>query len=131
MTQDEEHRTRDERQRHDDETQPLLQSGHADGGEGGDSRELLRFEEHDSENPRQWSYTRKMLNVATIASMAILSPLASSMFTPGIQQIAEGLDTDENMVIACTTGFVIMLGVGPLVLVCLRILSFHAASNNA
>lgn len=127
MTQDEEHRTRDERQRQDDETQPLLQSGHADGGEGGDSRELLRFEEQDSENPRQWSYTRKMLNVATIASMAILSPLASSMFTPGIQQIAEGLDTDENTVIACTTGFVIMLGIGPLVLVCHYFSSFHSS----
>ncbi|CAK3806823.1 transporter mfs2 [Lecanosticta acicola] len=116
MAQDEENRDSAERQRYDDETQPLLQRGHTDGGEGGDSRELLRFEENDSENPRQWSYTSKMLNVATIAAMAILSPLASSMFTPGISQIAEGLDTTEDSVIACTTGFVVMLGVGPLVL---------------
>ncbi|EME48016.1 hypothetical protein DOTSEDRAFT_167522 [Dothistroma septosporum NZE10] len=57
-----------------------------------------------------------MLNVAVIAAMAILSPLASSMFTPGIDQIAEGLDTTTDMVIACTTGFVVMLGIGPLLL---------------
>ncbi|KAL9615705.1 MAG: hypothetical protein Q9160_009322 [Pyrenula sp. 1 TL-2023] len=46
----------------------------------------------------------------------VLSPLASSMFTPGIAQIADDLGTDVQNVIATTTGFVIMLGVGPLVL---------------
>ena len=48
--------------------------------------------------------------------MAILSPLASSMFTPGIAQIAKDLQTTEQLVIATTTGFVIMLGLGPLAL---------------
>ena len=38
------------------------------------------------------------------------------MFTPGIDQIAEDLKTTENVVIGATTGFVVMLGVGPLVL---------------
>jgi MFS family permease len=52
--------------------------------------------------------------VAIIALMAILSPLASSMFTPGISQIAKDLNTSEQSVIATTTGFVIMLGFGPL-----------------
>lgn len=57
-----------------------------------------------------------MINLFVIATMAILSPLASSMFTPGIDQIAEGLGTTTNTVIGCTTGFVIMLGIGPLFL---------------
>jgi len=48
--------------------------------------------------------------------MAILSPLASSMFTPGISQIAEDLHCSEPEVIGATTGFVVMLGIGPLVL---------------
>lgn len=52
----------------------------------------------------------KMINVAVIASMANLTPLASSMFTPGIEQIAEGLGTSTNAVIACTTSFLIMMG---------------------
>jgi len=38
------------------------------------------------------------------------------MFTPGIKSIADSLDTTENGVIGCQTGFVIMLGVGPLIL---------------
>jgi hypothetical protein len=103
-------------ERNNDETQPLLQNGSLDGGEGADSRELLQFGKEDPGDPRKWSNTKKMLNVAVIASMAVLSPLASSMFTPGIDQIAQGLNTTTYAVIACTTGFVIMLGVGPLIL---------------
>jgi MFS family permease len=38
------------------------------------------------------------------------------MFAPGIKQIADDLDATENGIIACQTGFVVMLGVGPLVL---------------
>ena len=48
--------------------------------------------------------------------MAILSPLASSMFTPGIGQIAECLNTTEAAVIGATTGYVVTLGVGPMFL---------------
>jgi len=100
----------------DNERQPLLQHQATDGGEGADSRDLLRFDEHDGENPRQWTKKRKLANVAVVAAMAILSPLASSMFTPGIDQIAEDLGTTAETVIGCTTGFVIMLGIGPLFL---------------
>lgn len=38
------------------------------------------------------------------------------MFTPGISQIAESLHTTTTLVIGTTTGFVIMLGIGPLLL---------------
>jgi MFS family permease len=38
------------------------------------------------------------------------------MFAPGIKQIAKSLDASENGVIGCQTGFVIMLGIGPLIL---------------
>lgn len=38
------------------------------------------------------------------------------MFTPGIQEIAAGLHTPPETVIGATTGFVVMLGVGPLIL---------------
>lgn len=95
-----------------DERSALL----SDAGEGGDSRELLRFENDDVANPRYWSYGAKMRNIATIAAMSILSPLASSMFTPGIDEIAKDLNTTSSTVIGCTTGFVIMLGIGPLLL---------------
>lgn len=48
--------------------------------------------------------------------MAVLSPLASSMFTPGIKEIAKDLGVTENVVIGATTGFVVLLGMGPLLL---------------
>jgi multidrug resistance protein len=100
----------------DDERRPLLRDGHVDGGEGGDSRELISFKDEDPENPKRWQKWKKMSNVGVIAMMSIISPLASSMFTPGIEEIAKGLNTTSQIVIGCTTGFVIMLGLGPLVL---------------
>ncbi|KAI7108075.1 MFS general substrate transporter [Hortaea werneckii] len=105
-----------DRGRNNDEREPLLRNQATDSGEGGDSRDLLSFEEGDGENPREWPKRKKMANVAVIAAMSILSPLASSMFTPGIKRIAEDLDTTSETVIGCTTGFVIMLGMGPLFL---------------
>ncbi|KAJ9669199.1 hypothetical protein H2201_000550 [Coniosporium apollinis] len=97
-----------------DERSPLLQNRQHGGGEE-EERELLKFSESDDEDPRAWPRSRKLANVGIIALMSILSPLASSMFTPGIQQIAECLNTDLNAVIGATTGFVVMLGIGPLV----------------
>ena len=38
------------------------------------------------------------------------------MFTPGISEIAEDLDTDATIVVGATTGFVVFLGFGPLIL---------------
>lgn len=52
----------------------------------------------------------------TDAHFPVMSPLASSMFTPAILQIAQSLHTDEQHIIATTTGYVVMLGVGPLLL---------------
>jgi len=54
--------------------------------------------------------------VGIIASMAIMSPLASSAFTPGIREMAEDFGVQQSVVIGATTGFVVFLGIGPLVL---------------
>jgi hypothetical protein len=106
----------------EDEERPLLHADNvsyhsADAHDSSSSEgQQVAFGDEDSENPRQWSDKQKLTNVGIIALMAILSPLASSMFTPGISQIAEDLNCGEQEVIATTTGFVIMLGVGPLIL---------------
>ncbi len=96
-----------------DEESPLLDH---DSEDGEDQGKEVKFSESDEENPKAWSKRKKLTNVAIIAFMSILSPLASSMFTPGIAQVAEDLKTDQQSVIATTTGFVIMLGAGPLIL---------------
>ena len=38
------------------------------------------------------------------------------MFTPGISEIAKDLNTDATTVVGATTGFVVFLGIGPLIL---------------
>ncbi|KUJ22464.1 MFS general substrate transporter [Mollisia scopiformis] len=94
------------------ETSPLLQ----DRENGHDGRKLVELSKEDDSHPRTWGKGKKLANIAVIGSMSILSPLASSMFTPGIKKIADSLDATETGVIACQTGFVIMLGIGPLIL---------------
>ncbi|RDW85099.1 membrane transporter-2 [Coleophoma cylindrospora] len=97
-----------------DERSPLLQGQESQRNERGKNK--VFFSEKDPANPRAWTKSKKLGNIAVIASMAIFSPLASSMFAPGIDQIAESLHVDKNSVIGCQTGFVVMLGIGPLFL---------------
>ncbi|PSR81214.1 major facilitator superfamily domain-containing protein [Coniella lustricola] len=98
-----------------DERSPLLQGGrHSQETE--EHHVEIKFSRDDPADPRAWTKKRKLFNVAVIASMAILSPLASSMFTPGIKEIAKELETTPQIVIGATTSFVVMLGVGPLIL---------------
>jgi multidrug resistance protein len=113
LLQDErDHRQRDEQSIH--RPDHLEQPSDGDGDDE-DPKELS-FTDDDPENPRAWSYRTKMTNVFLIASMAILAPLASSMFAPGIDEIAQGLHTSIESVIACTTAHVVCQGIGPLIL---------------
>ena len=59
---------------------------------------------------------KKRITRALISSIVVLSPLASSMFTPGIGEIASDLGTSSDIVVGATTGFVVFLGLGPLIL---------------
>lgn len=102
---------------HNDEERPLLTSeGERNSYQDEEEPQQITFSKDDDDDPKQWRNSKKMLNVFIIAFMAILSPLASSMFTPGISQIADDLNAPEESIIATTTGFVIFMGIGPLVL---------------
>ena len=105
------------RQVNDEERRPLLsgEGEHSSYFDGEEPQEIT-FTEDDDDDPKKWSKKKKLLNVFIIAFMAIVSPLASSMFTPGISQIAKDLNATEEAIIATTTGFVIFMGIGPLVL---------------
>ncbi|TVY47122.1 MFS transporter [Lachnellula occidentalis] len=97
------------------ETSPLLRDQeHGDSAQG-DRQEVVLSKE-DRSHPRDWPKWKKLSNIAVIASMSILSPLASSIFTPGMDRIAKSFHATTSAVIACQTGFVIMLGIGPLLL---------------
>jgi len=101
----------------EDEERPLLSEERQQSNNENDDEPLeVSFSEDEDDNPKKWSNRKRLTNVFIIALMAILSPLASSMFTPGISQIAKDLNSSEEEIIATTTGFVIFLGIGPLVL---------------
>jgi len=107
----------------DSERQPLLreQTDQSQATQGSrideqDGKKIIRFADGDSEHPRNWSNYRKMSNVMVIASMAIMSPLASAAFTPAISSVSKDLGVEPTAVVTATTGFVVMLGVGPLIL---------------
>ena len=103
------------REYENDEERPLLRpDGDVDSHYSQETQQL-QFGPDDEENPKAWRPRKKLINVGIISLMAILTPLASSMFTPGISQIADDLGTNEQMVIATTTGFVITSGLGPLI----------------
>ena len=66
-----------------------------------------------------WYVTKTSLdgeNMSLALLCTVLSPLASSMFTPGIGEIAADLGTTGDVVVGATTGFVVFLGIGPLIL---------------
>lgn len=104
-----------------DEEQPLIAAHHGErsgyeNGEQDSEPQKVTFSEEDDDNPKKWGRKKKLMNVFIIALMAILSPLASSMYSPGIAQIAEEFDVTMDAVIATTTGYVILMGIGPLIL---------------
>ncbi|KAH9221653.1 major facilitator superfamily domain-containing protein [Leptodontidium sp. 2 PMI_412] len=71
---------------------------------------------HNSHEERQLHPPSLSLSIPLLLTgYPVLSPLASSMFAPGIEQIAESLHTTTDGVIGYQTGFVVMLGVGPLI----------------
>lgn len=103
------------------EDRPLLAAHHGErnsyeNGEQDSEPQKITFSEEDDDNPKKWSRRKKLMNVFIIAFMAIVSPLASSMYAPGIQQIADEFGVSMDAVIATTTGYIIFMGIGPLIL---------------
>ncbi|KAK5106516.1 hypothetical protein LTS08_000635 [Lithohypha guttulata] len=110
------YRRNDERQRNDEERPLLTTEGERNSYADHEEPQEITFSDEADDNPKKWSSRKRMVNVFIIGLMAILTPLASSMFTPGITQIADDLKAPETSIIATTTGFVILMGIGPLIL---------------
>ncbi|KAG0649113.1 MFS transporter cpaT [Hyphodiscus hymeniophilus] len=56
--------------------------------EEGRDRNIVGWEDdEDPENPYNWTRTRKWNHVAIVALINFVTPLASSMFTPGVTQV--------------------------------------------
>ena len=49
----------------------------------------------DALHPRNWSNWKKTINIVFISSMTFLTPLASSMFAPGVPEVMREFDSDN------------------------------------
>ncbi len=91
---------------------PLLEDG-----EDNDSNTItVQFEKDDPENPRNWTESRKALQVIQILLLALVCPTASSAFAPFIDQICDTFGAPRQIVLLRQSTFMFGLGTGPLFL---------------
>jgi hypothetical protein len=50
---------------------------------------------NDTNNPQNWSLSKVSLNITIISLMTFLTPLASSMFAPGVPDVMREFNTDR------------------------------------
>ncbi|KAG8525233.1 uncharacterized protein KY384_008877 [Bacidia gigantensis] len=71
----------------------------------------------DPQNPRNWSAKKKWANITVISSITFLTPLASSMFAPGILEVmTEFHSTNEQLAAFVVSIYVLGYAAGPVVL---------------
>ncbi|KAK2755572.1 hypothetical protein FQN54_006512 [Arachnomyces sp. PD_36] len=71
----------------------------------------------DPENPMNWPRTKKIVNVSTVSLITFLTPLASSMFAPGVPEVMEDFKS-TNLELSSFVVSVYLLGYafGPLII---------------
>ncbi|KAI7051116.1 MFS general substrate transporter [Hortaea werneckii] len=70
----------------------------------------------DPANPVNWSATRKWTNIAVLSALTLLTPLASSMFAPGVPEVMRTFHSDnENIATFVVSVYLLGFAFGPLV----------------
>lgn len=82
--------------------------------DGDEESEIVSFEKNDPEDPKNWSLTWKYVNVFLVFFIGLICPMTSSVITPAMDVIAETFHTTNNIALGAQSGFVCMLGIGPL-----------------
>ncbi|CAK5261968.1 unnamed protein product [Mycena citricolor] len=71
----------------------------------------------DPRNPRNWSNGRKWSVVSIVSFYMFVSPLSSSIMSPGLSEIAAKFNIDNETILAMTLSiFLLSFGIGPLFL---------------
>ncbi|PIB01378.1 putative transporter [Cercospora beticola] len=72
--------------------------------------------DQDPENPLNWTNTRKIITIITISFVTFLTPLASSMFAPGVPNVLDEFNTDSEAIATFVVSiFVLGFAFGPLI----------------
>nr|POE52002.1 putative transporter spbpb2b2.16c [Quercus suber] len=98
----------------DSERTPLLPSGTPSDQHG--SEEIVEFSSDDPDNPQNWSLPAKYLQTLQVFLVGFVCPMASSILSPAVDDIASTFGASNQAVLAGQTVFVAMLGIGPLFL---------------
>ncbi|KAI2469841.1 bicyclomycin resistance protein [Annulohypoxylon bovei var. microspora] len=88
----------------------------------------------DPENPYNWPTWRKVLNCGLISAMTFISPLASSIFAPGVPQVvAEFHSTSLEIAAFVVSVYILGFAAGPMLFAPLseiygRVILYHLAN---
>ncbi|KAF8068729.1 major facilitator superfamily domain-containing protein [Lyophyllum atratum] len=73
--------------------------------------------ENDPENARNWSFGKKWTAVSIVSLYTFVSPLASSMMAPGLEEVALRYGITSTTIIALTLSiYLLSFALGPLIL---------------
>ncbi|KAI1209310.1 bicyclomycin resistance protein [Annulohypoxylon truncatum] len=89
---------------------------------------------NDPENPYNWPTWRKVLNCGLISAMTFISPLASSLFAPGVPQVVRDFHSTSLEIAAFVVSvYVLGFAAGPMLFAPLseiygRVILYHIAN---
>lgn len=70
----------------------------------------------DPENPQNWSPAKKWAHIAVLSVLTLLTPLASSMFAPGVPELMRDFhSTSEDLATFVVSVYLLGFAAGPLV----------------
>ncbi|KAL7807484.1 MFS general substrate transporter [Trichoderma aethiopicum] len=95
---------------------PEKQAPLAQDADSSDDENLVWWDgDDDPENPYNWSASKKVLNSALISALSFITPLASSMFAPGVPDLMKEFhSTSEELAAFCVSVYVLGFAAGPM-----------------
>jgi hypothetical protein len=95
-----------------------------------ESNEVWWDGDDDPQNPMNWSSFRKWGAISVVSAITFLTPLASSIFAPGVPMVMEEFHSDSDLL----SGFVVSVYVlgfafGPLGLSCQAFEKYNRANH--
>ncbi|KAJ7269851.1 major facilitator superfamily domain-containing protein [Mycena rebaudengoi] len=79
--------------------------------------------QHDPQNPRNWTTSKKWCSVAIVSLYTFVSPLCSSILAPGLEHISTKYGIQDATILAMTLSiFLLSFAIGPLFLAPLSVL---------
>lgn len=72
---------------------------------------------NDPENPLNWSKGKKTIAIFTLSMLTLVTPLASSMFAPGVPSVLQDFHTDSQILAEFVVSvYILGFAVGPLLI---------------